>query len=338
MSKIGRNEPCPCGSGEKYKRCCLNYEELRSEADNPATSLLAELRELMREREFESLEQAQEFVDEFWQKRNQEAHSGFLGFSAEQMHRMLYSALEAVGDIIEFNTALPAKVFKEIPVVQNVLLFLARLAELEPLKATAKGNLPLKFARELFSQFPQHKESLRFQIKSEIESVYVHSLRIVLVMCGWMKKRNNYFSLTVKGRKLLEEGFSSTHYFHLFKTHTRKFNWGFQDGYPELWIIQVGFLFALHLLREQATDFTDGQDLADQFIEAFPIVLTQAPRERFWGPRETVSCAFSLRFLVRFCEYFGLVEIRHEKPDPLEKRLFVKTTNFYDSFLVWKAP
>jgi len=22
MSKVGRNEPCPCGSGQKYKRCC----------------------------------------------------------------------------------------------------------------------------------------------------------------------------------------------------------------------------------------------------------------------------------------------------------------------------
>jgi len=22
--KIGRNEPCPCGSGKKYKQCCLN--------------------------------------------------------------------------------------------------------------------------------------------------------------------------------------------------------------------------------------------------------------------------------------------------------------------------
>jgi len=21
---IGRNDPCPCGSGKKYKRCCLN--------------------------------------------------------------------------------------------------------------------------------------------------------------------------------------------------------------------------------------------------------------------------------------------------------------------------
>ncbi len=24
MSKIGRNEPCPCGSGKKYKKCCIN--------------------------------------------------------------------------------------------------------------------------------------------------------------------------------------------------------------------------------------------------------------------------------------------------------------------------
>ena len=24
MSKIGRNDPCPCGSGKKYKKCCIN--------------------------------------------------------------------------------------------------------------------------------------------------------------------------------------------------------------------------------------------------------------------------------------------------------------------------
>ena len=23
MTKVGRNEPCPCGSGKKFKRCCL---------------------------------------------------------------------------------------------------------------------------------------------------------------------------------------------------------------------------------------------------------------------------------------------------------------------------
>jgi len=24
--KIGRNDPCPCGSGKKYKKCCLTKE------------------------------------------------------------------------------------------------------------------------------------------------------------------------------------------------------------------------------------------------------------------------------------------------------------------------
>ena len=31
--KIGRNDPCPCGSGLKYKKCCLNsgkYETTRT--------------------------------------------------------------------------------------------------------------------------------------------------------------------------------------------------------------------------------------------------------------------------------------------------------------------
>ena len=33
MSKIGRNDPCPCGSGKKYKKCCLPQEQQRSVAD-----------------------------------------------------------------------------------------------------------------------------------------------------------------------------------------------------------------------------------------------------------------------------------------------------------------
>lgn len=29
--KIGRNEPCPCGSGKKYKQCCLQKESMSTE-------------------------------------------------------------------------------------------------------------------------------------------------------------------------------------------------------------------------------------------------------------------------------------------------------------------
>ena len=36
MAKIGRNEPCPCGSGNKYKRCCLPADEATSAAKSRA--------------------------------------------------------------------------------------------------------------------------------------------------------------------------------------------------------------------------------------------------------------------------------------------------------------
>ena len=32
MAKIGRNEPCPCGSGKKYKHCCLKQQEAAARA------------------------------------------------------------------------------------------------------------------------------------------------------------------------------------------------------------------------------------------------------------------------------------------------------------------
>ena len=30
MIKVGRNQPCPCGSGKKYKQCCLANDEAAS--------------------------------------------------------------------------------------------------------------------------------------------------------------------------------------------------------------------------------------------------------------------------------------------------------------------
>lgn len=27
MHKVGRNDPCPCGSGKKYKKCCEGSEK-----------------------------------------------------------------------------------------------------------------------------------------------------------------------------------------------------------------------------------------------------------------------------------------------------------------------
>jgi hypothetical protein len=36
--KVGRNDPCPCGSGSKYKRCCLAKHEAERRASPPGES------------------------------------------------------------------------------------------------------------------------------------------------------------------------------------------------------------------------------------------------------------------------------------------------------------
>jgi tetratricopeptide (TPR) repeat protein len=41
MAQVGRNDPCPCGSGNKYKRCCLQKDEAAEHARLAHASLEA---------------------------------------------------------------------------------------------------------------------------------------------------------------------------------------------------------------------------------------------------------------------------------------------------------
>ncbi len=36
MAKIGRNDPCACGSGNKYKKCCMASDETAARTARPA--------------------------------------------------------------------------------------------------------------------------------------------------------------------------------------------------------------------------------------------------------------------------------------------------------------
>jgi hypothetical protein len=73
MEKAGRNDPCPCGSGKKYKRCCLVGKQVEQEApDTPwrrqheaSQRLNSELLRFVKSRFADSLQDA-------WEDFNQE--------------------------------------------------------------------------------------------------------------------------------------------------------------------------------------------------------------------------------------------------------------------------
>jgi hypothetical protein len=50
MAKIGRNDPCPCDSGKKYKKCCLPKDE-RTRIENELETQLAAREAMLAERE-----------------------------------------------------------------------------------------------------------------------------------------------------------------------------------------------------------------------------------------------------------------------------------------------
>jgi len=58
MAKIGRNDNCPCGSGKKYKRCCLNRESPLTMSDiykdiENLGKLSNSINDLLKKRDFE---------------------------------------------------------------------------------------------------------------------------------------------------------------------------------------------------------------------------------------------------------------------------------------------
>ena len=56
MGKIGRNEPCPCGSGKKFKRCCLGKEQANKPA--PAGLTDAQKAQISLQNAIESIQKA----------------------------------------------------------------------------------------------------------------------------------------------------------------------------------------------------------------------------------------------------------------------------------------
>jgi len=279
----------------------------------------------------------QRFARDFMKKFDSEPEEDFLGLSSEQIHRMMYFPLEQNEDIVRLNKDLPSKAFEKAPIVRNTLFFLSELAKVEPLRATAKDNLPLKFARLMFDEIDDSRLKRWIRFRSEENSLKVLTLRHVLRMAGWIKKEKKKFRLTKKGHRLLAQGFSERNFFHLLHAYTRKFNWSFLDLYPEFLIIQGGWLFSLFILHKKARSFTEDVLISRTFIKAFPEIALEVD-ETYISAVEFITHCYSHRFLEHFCLPFGFVSARRERKEKLYlDRLFVKTTPLFREYFIWNV-
>lgn len=305
---IGRNDPCPCGSGKKFKKCCLGKRESGTPG-HAATAVSDELRQALGDRQFGSLEEVQAFLDHHVQRQNRRPVDEFHGLSPEQMYRLLNfpfttPALFRFPDVLETAPA--------APILTLFSLLVEAIGE-QGLKPTARGNLPRKFCRESALTYwgeATYEEHTRFgSINKEDDFPDLHVTRLVAELAGLVRKYKGRFILSRDGRKLLVGDGLAAVYPKLFRTYVGQLNWAYRDGYPELRFIQSAFLFTLYLLTQYGDTWKPHEFYEDSFLRAFPAVLDEVPQSQVFSPEEEVRACYTWRTLVHFAGFLGLATV-----------------------------
>ena len=312
--KIGRNDPCPCGSGRKYKNCCLEDRGSGSLPDGPA-GVFAEIRQALQGRQFSSLEEVRSFTDRVMRQRNQASLDDFHGLSPEQMHRILVFPFDSP----ELVTYAPLVAPDSSAPILTLFGLLAEAIGEKGLKPTAKGNLPRDVCREAASAYwgdEAVREDGRFvHIGKEEDFSHLHVTRLVAELSGLIRKSRGCFILGRECRTLLADHGLCGIYPRLLRSYARDFNWAYRDGHPDLGIMQRSFLFTLYLLHLHGGDWQPEVFYEDAFLRAFPRVLSEVAPTPYSTPEKTVRSCYAWRALVNFAVFLGLAEVEPTTKD-----------------------
>jgi hypothetical protein len=337
MSKISRNDPCPCGSGEKYKKCCIdkvlpfsgpngiNGEELKT-----PKQLLELVKAKFADTEVGSLDEMNQKLSRMMNSFNSVAKSPFLGLSPAQMHNILYTPFSFQNEVFSFECGDINKL-KEVPLLKHSLYLLNRLKDEGEIKATQTGNLPRAFVREMYHEFFSNDRYARLP-STEDDILSIVRVRHVLDLAGLIKKKSNKFSLTKKGEGLLQENKLLELYNEIFLVFMNEWNWAHGDRYSELGLVQRSAVFNIFLIHKECQDWIHNEELGKSYLEAFPALVNEA--SGYFGPEEEIINCFSTRFLSRVCLPLGLLELKEEEGEKVydRKEYFRVTRFFVESF------
>jgi len=332
----GRNNPCPCGSGRKYKHCCLGKDDGgRERGPGSAQDISDAIARAEAEQPFGSIEEVNAFASALIGERNQAALADFCGLSPMQMRDLLYAPFDSPQTVRFSVDTTPGRKVE----ILGIFLTLAESIGETGLKVTATGNLPLKFCKTVGQQLReaahQRRASYIAGIRSEMDVEPLHCTRLVAERAGLIGKYRGYFVLTKKCRDLLARQDEGGIYLELFKAYTTQFNWAYRDGYPEANIVQHAFLFTLFLLVSYGEERRPQRFYEDRFITAFPMVVEMFAETAHSPAESSARRCYVLRALERFAAVFGLAELVPESRGSYDFHYLVRKTALLDRFVTF---
>lgn len=299
MTTPGRNDRCPCGSGKKYEHCCLRrpgglprvlddvpppgaldaaWHDVGESGEAAAFSEL--LRDAVKDRDFTSLAEAQDFVESFTMRYDHEPVPGFDGLNPEQMQALLYAPTDSP-EVLRVAGSLPSK--PRAPLLAWFHLIAGALGE-DGARATPKGNLPRDLCRSVLRTArgdPETYGPFRIEqdpdgLRGEEDAFELHEARVVAREAGLLRLYRRRWTLTKRARAALAAGDDAAIYLRLFDARAHRIDWRYTTLYGGLDMLQHTWPFLVRLLQRYGDRPRPADFYVGALLEAFPAFEAEA--------------------------------------------------------------
>jgi hypothetical protein len=331
--KVGRNDQCSCGSGKKYKRCCMDATAKQH------TEVLDDISQTMAMNPNLSMDDLNLVIQRQTAERNNRPNEDFCGLTPTQMANWLYAPFSELKDV---NITTPEDLATS-PVMRYLSLMLEdAMQQAGSIKATAKGNLPTKLVKQASEILPafavakyQTLPSIsEFTGSNEDKFNALHYTRVLAELAGILYLKGGRFYVKKAAQKQYQQHGISAFFLPMLEAATSQYNWGYMDAWSSDIDVRTFWLFMLWRLQTHGSM----DALNDEVCRAFPDLLKSLPRDDYASSQEQLATIIETRFINRFLQFWGFVTLdprmyvdgvkvqRELQIQPLLKQSFVFST------------
>lgn len=329
MMKTGRNDPCPCGSGAKYKRCCMDA------ISKQQARVLDEVEQMLAMSPDLTLEDINLVLQQKMVDHNNTPVAELGGLSPAQMSNWLYAPMSELKGV---EISAPEDC-SQCPTLRYLeLIFEEAIAQGGSFKSTAKGNLPAQLvlkANGVLAELPASTMDsliLRYKFSGKKEEAFMalHYTRVLAQAAGILYHRAGRFHLKKEMLKKYQAQGIRAFFLPMLETAVSKYNWAYLDSFEGDIDLRMFWLFMLWRLGSHGSV----QKLVAEMQTAFPTLLDQLPQDSYLSPPGLLEAIIEARFADGFLQYWGLmlvdprrflqdsVQDRRAHPQPLLAQTF----------------
>ena len=250
--KLGRNDPCHCGSGKKFKRCCMSsVSKQHAQVFDDVETMLAMNPNL-------SLDELNAALQHKVQDRNNQPHPDFCGVTPTQMANWLYAPF----DQLQWVTISTPDSLSASPVMRYLALILDdAMAQEGSFKATTKGNLPTKLVKQAsellpefaVAQFERNISISEFAGSNEDKFNALHYTRVLAEISGIIYRRSGRYHVKKSAQKQYQVLGIQAFFKPMLEAAISKYNWGYLDGFEFDADLRTFWLFMLWRIQSHSS-------------------------------------------------------------------------------------